>query len=537
MLFSFACMSHEIRTPLNCIVGIASLMEDSDLKPCEQDNVNMIVGSGKLLRHIVDDVLDYSKLESGAMEVDIKPSNLQDVLVASVDSMTSSSITQKRNISIRTYYDPRLMSDFETDSRRLTQIFYNLLSNAVKFSKEDGVVEMSAKLIDPKYRNDAETHPDQVASKNILRLTVKDYGKGIDASDFESIFLPFSQTKTGINNTEGGTGLGLSITRKLVTGLGGYLSVNSQVGTFSEFTVDFPHPGDLPDLADFSRRLKQVSIVLIDENSLEVERVKDIFRTYDVAFSHFESHDDMRRDLVTSPGRVYICLVRCQLFDNEVLESVFRGARWEIITFGESSRLRKSSHHFRSVSAVFPYNFMKYVLDLAERLHRKPVVRLSRENEPTPDELVTIWKDLKVLVAEDNMVNQKVCRRLLNRIGVQDVVVVANGQEAVNIDARQPFDLILMDMQMPVMDGLEATKLIVARNGPHPVPKVVFLSAHVSDSFKDMCMESGAVGYVPKPCTLGSLKKILTEVVMMPPAESSAPVSSRRVRFGDIPVV
>jgi CheY-like chemotaxis protein len=283
--------------------------------------------------------------------------------------------------------------------------------------------------------------------------------------------------------------------------------------------------------------LKRVSIILIDETSLEAERVKDIFRIYDVDFSHFESHDDMRRGLVTSPGRVYICLVRCQLFDKDAVESMFRDTRLEIITFAESRGYQKSSHHFRSVSAVFPYSFMKYVLDLAESLHRKPLARSSSEHEPTPDELAIMWKDLKVLVAEDNMVNQKVCRRLLSRIGVQNVEVVANGQDAVNIDARQQFDLILMDMQMPVMDGLEATKLITARNGPHSVPKVVFLSAHVSDSFKDMCMESGAVGYVPKPCTLDSLKKMLTELVIMPPAKSNALVSPRKVRFDEVPVV
>jgi signal transduction histidine kinase len=186
-------------------------MEDSDdLTPSQRDNVKMIVSSGRLLRHIVDDVLDYSKLESGAMEVDIKQANLQDVLIESVGGIESSAVTKRRNISIKTDFDPRLLPEFETDSRRLQQILYNLLSNAVKFSNENGTVEVEAKLVSGNgYDGDGDGQKDWI--KRILRISVKDFGKGIERAEFENIFHPFTQTKTGISNIEGGTGLGLSV--------------------------------------------------------------------------------------------------------------------------------------------------------------------------------------------------------------------------------------------------------------------------------------------------------------------------------------
>ena len=268
----FACMSHEIRTPLNCIVGISSLMESSDLSPEHRENVKMIVSSGMLLRHIVDDVLDYAKLESSNMEVDVKEADLQHVLADSVTSMVSSPVAEKRKITIETFFDARLLPRTVTDGRRLQQIMYNLLSNAVKFSKEGGTVELSVHLVDVDSES-AEKYQLRLDNvKKILRLTVKDFGKGIEEKEVENIFHPFTQTKAGISNTEGGTGLGLSITRKLVQALGGSISVDSKVGEFSEFAVTFPHSAEIADVGDMSNKLRMVTFVLIDSKTTQAER-------------------------------------------------------------------------------------------------------------------------------------------------------------------------------------------------------------------------------------------------------------------------
>ena len=510
-------------------------MEDSELSPEHQENVKMIVSSGKLLRQIVDDVLDYSKLESGAMVCDVKEANLEYILTDSVNSLASSYITKKRNISVKTLYDVRLLPNIITDGRRLQQILYNLLSNAVKFSKSGGIVELSVTFspVESCFATDPAKSLNFDTAKRILRIRVKDYGKGIEQNEFENIFHPFTQTTAGIRNTEGGTGLGLSITRKLVESLGGVITVDSDIGQFSTFTIDFPHSQEVADVEEMSRKLRRATFILIEKGSTETEQVLNMFRVYKTECKQFGTIDDLKESwgstFIPNAGRKYICLVQCNLFEEHALESLFGQLRYEIVTFGGSKGLEKSSLHFPSLTARFPACLIKEMQKLTEGSQRTSYTKLPSVLAPDEEEPGVMWKELRVLVAEDNMVNQKVCKRLLNRIGIERITVVPNGQQAVDRDAAEEFDIVLMDMQMPVMGGVEATRLIVRRNGPHPIPKIIFLSAHVSDSFKKTCLESGAVGYVPKPCTLDGLKSILKEIMLGPSiSRPSSPARFRR---------
>lgn len=189
----FACMSHEIRTPLNCIVGMSSLLLDDaeKMEPLHADSIKMINTSGELLKAVVDDVLDYAKLESGSFEVDIKSTHLQDTVDSVVHGVSRN--CKEKNVRLRPHYSACLPQVIETDSRRLQQVLFNLLGNASKFSRPNSVIEFAISTNDVSIPSVGELGDPQKAVGKVLRFTVKDYGKGVAKKDFKRIFEPFSQ--------------------------------------------------------------------------------------------------------------------------------------------------------------------------------------------------------------------------------------------------------------------------------------------------------------------------------------------------------
>jgi signal transduction histidine kinase/CheY-like chemotaxis protein len=575
----FACMSHEIRTPLNCIVGLSSLlMESNEMK--ESDSMRMIHSSAELLMGVVNDVLDYSKLESGNYAVDIQPTDLQSTLESVVHSCES---VLERGVTIRVSYCGILPRIIETDHRSLQQILSNLLGNAGKFSRDGTSIDFNVNVVEE-------------SSHNKLRFIVRDSGKGIAKSDYESIFMPFSQASKDSQTVHGGTGLGLSITKKLVEKLGGTVGVDSRLGEYAKFTVELPFRGKIIDRKYFQEKLADTTIVVLDPGNpggtapMQDEYIPfcpSVVKTFGLSVLRSPNWMDLEIKLRSpSPEQHHFVIIvqeELQKHDSarERIEGLIGEKSCTWFTFGSGKC--SDRRHFKSLTRVFPSVLLGTLCDEVdiERAKRAACVgggrsrggshndddklssaslaphvghqENSRSNEhgspnipgrmcsdgqsttmtslrkeatlntdhltgvtnPSPvpagrkPPTINLPRNLRVLYAEDNKVNQKVLARILTRLGVSAIDIADNGLDAVRKAEDQEYDCIFMDMEMPVMDGLEACTEIIRRNAR---ARVVFVTAHALSGFKEKAIAAGAIDFVPKPVNLQQIDSILQRV-------------------------
>lgn len=411
---------------------------DDDLEDNQRESVRMIVSSGKLLRQIIDDVLDFSKLQSGRFEILIEKTDLQVIIMDVVNSMKNSVVIRNRQVTLSTHIDPFLDRYVQTDSRRLQQVLFNILSNSIKYNKIQGHVDFNVQLLSANQPVPEGQYAPLVTGERVLRLTVKDTGQGIEQCDFENIFRPFTQTKTGWQSTEGGTGLGLSITRKLVERLGGKIAVDSEYGQWSMFYVDFPHSGELVDVPNLKNKLADAAVFYVNDESTENSmHFQTICNSYNVRC--IVAKDLLALSKMERPNAKSIFLViHGSIYNEEVLAGIPGGSQWILFTFGTESSSKTAQGHFLSLNQQFPAGLM---VDLAQALRdtdHAPKPKTKKSVRIVPDDMN--MSHVRILVAEDNLVNQKVVKRLLNRMGITKVDIAENGQVAVDMDRQSQYD-------------------------------------------------------------------------------------------------